>query len=272
MDYSFNKDIACKIGVDKATMLQNMHFWIMKNMANKKNYFDGNYWTYNSIKAFSILFPFWSEKQIRRILTQLEEEGYIVSGNYNKIPYDRTKWYALTKKTFGLYGEAICPNGQMNFSKWANESAQKGEPIPYINTDSKPDNKNILSCKQDDIKLIINYLNEITNQHYRTTTKATTRLIGARLKEGFTVSDFKTVIEKKANEWMKDPSMCMYLRPETLFGTKFEAYLNQPVAERRLSKEEQRDKEDEERREMLREYDRRNNGQDIADFTRLLSK
>lgn len=60
----------------------------------------------------------------------------------------------------------------------------------------------------------------------------------ARKNEGFTLDDFKTVIAKKAAEWGKEPEkgqkdMRPYLRPETLFGTKFESYLNQPVGKGR---------------------------------------
>lgn len=75
---------------------------------------------------------------------------------------------------------------------------------------------------------IVDYLNRKTNSHYRPTSKATRRLIKARYNEGFTDMDFKTVIDKKCSEWMQDSTMVQYLRPETLFGTKFEAYLNQP--------------------------------------------
>ena len=75
---------------------------------------------------------------------------------------------------------------------------------------------------------IIDYLNRKTNSHYRPTSKATKRLIKARYNEGFTDADFKTVIDKKCTEWLQDANMAQYLRPETLFGTKFEAYLNQP--------------------------------------------
>lgn len=139
MDYSFNKEIATEIGVDKAIMLHHLHYWILKNVANQSNYFDGNYWTYNSLKAFTELFPFWTEKQIRRILQQLEDDGYILTGNYNKSTYDRTKWYALTANAFDLYGESICPNGQMEVTKKANRFDQKGEPIPDNKPYSKPD-------------------------------------------------------------------------------------------------------------------------------------
>lgn len=76
-------------------------------------------------------------------------------------------------------------------------------------------------------KLIIDYLNQKANTKYRYQTKSTQTKIDARLAEGFSVDDFKTVIDKKTTEWLNDADMQKYLRPETLFGTKFESYLNQ---------------------------------------------
>lgn len=74
---------------------------------------------------------------------------------------------------------------------------------------------------------IISCLNEKTKKHYKANTPKTVRLIRARLKEGFTVEDFKAVIEKKRDDWLGNEKMERYLRPETLFGTKFEGYLNE---------------------------------------------
>ncbi len=92
------------------------------------------------------------------------------------------------------------------------------------NVDSEPKQKS----QKIPYEKIIDYLNRKTNSHYRPTSKATRRLIKARYNEGFTDIDFKTVIDKKCAEWLHDSNMAQYLRPETLFGTKFEAYLNQP--------------------------------------------
>ena len=83
------------------------------------------------------------------------------------------------------------------------------------------------SKHNEDIKIIINYLNNITNSSYRENTPKTRTLILARFKEGFNVDDFKKVIDNKAKTWLGDSVMCKYLRPETLFGTKFESYLNE---------------------------------------------
>lgn len=76
------------------------------------------------------------------------------------------------------------------------------------------------------IKEIINYLNTKTNSHYKHTSEKTQRLIQARFNEGYNLQDFKDVIDKKSDEWL-ETEFEKFLRPETLFGTKFESYLNQ---------------------------------------------
>lgn len=72
---------------------------------------------------------------------------------------------------------------------------------------------------------IIEYLNEKTGRRYTTKSKATVRLITARIKDGHRFIDFQRVIDAKVRAWGADPKMADYLRPETLFGTKFDSYL-----------------------------------------------
>lgn len=70
---------------------------------------------------------------------------------------------------------------------------------------------------------IISYLNSTCHKNFKAT-EATKRLIRARFNEGFGVDDFKAVVDLKAEEWITDDKMIQYLRPQTLFGTKFEGY------------------------------------------------
>ena len=89
-------------------------------------------------------------------------------------------------------------------------------------------NTNKLSTNElntNNYKYIVDFLNSEANTNYRHTTNKTQSLIRARMKEGFTLEDFKQVISNKCNEW-KGTDFEKYLRPETLFGTKFESYLN----------------------------------------------
>lgn len=102
------------------------------------------------------------------------------------------------------------------FPKWLNEKAiqeiQKGSPKNY------------------EQRIPIAYLNQKLGKNYKYVDK-NTKLVNARLKEGYTIDDFKTVIDKKVAEW-QNGDMAKYLRPETLFGTKFDGYLNQPIAKK----------------------------------------
>lgn len=72
---------------------------------------------------------------------------------------------------------------------------------------------------------IVSRLNEKTGTGFKDTSKTTRQLISARYAEGFSISDFFEVIDHKTAEWKPEPEMAQYLRPQTLFGTKFESYL-----------------------------------------------
>lgn len=123
--HSFDPNIAKKVGINAAVIYQNIVWWCEKNRANRHNEHDGRHWTYNSVKAWALLFPYLTPKQIRSALDKLETEGLILSGNYNASAYDRTKWY--------------CPSAQIDLPSGANEVAPKGEPIPVSKPDHKPD-------------------------------------------------------------------------------------------------------------------------------------
>lgn len=83
----------------------------------------------------------------------------------------------------------------------------------------------------DDIKEIVEYLNQKLDAHYKPNGKKIKDLVRARMNEGYTVEDFKTVIDKKFKSWGNDAKMSLYLRPSTLFGTRFGEYLNEYQAE-----------------------------------------
>lgn len=129
--HSFYIEDAQKYGVEGAVILYNMKFWLTKNKANKshinklgdKTY----YWTFNSVKAFSELFPYMSKSQITRTIKKLEESGELISGEFNKKNYDRTKWY--TTSQFEI----------LELTKMTNGVNENDKPIPDINTDINTD-------------------------------------------------------------------------------------------------------------------------------------
>ena len=119
---------------------------------------------------------------------------------------------------------------------WGSKETLTGE-VKNLNGGSKESlpNNDIYnkSSKNKEIYItVISRLNEKSGMNYRSSSKATQGHINARLAEGFTVEDFYTVIDKKCAEW-KGGEMEKYLRPETLFGSKFENYLNAPATPRR---------------------------------------
>jgi len=95
------------------------------------------------------------------------------------------------------------------------------EPKPNLNVDVDVD-------VDETIKTIVCHLNKRADTDYKATTKSTADAIKARLKEEYVLDDFIRVIDKKHKEWSTRPDMAQFLRPQTLFGDKFEAYLNQP--------------------------------------------
>lgn len=139
---TFDKTIATIMGnAESATILQNIYFWVDHNKANEKHFYDGKYWTYNSAKAFSKQFPWLSEKQIRNHLQKLEEKGFIETGNYNKLAYDRTKWYTITEKAISILETSILPTGNMESTQREHSISTEVTPIPDINTDINTDIK-----------------------------------------------------------------------------------------------------------------------------------
>lgn len=86
------------------------------------------------------------------------------------------------------------------------------------------------------IKSIIDYLNERVGSKFKYNTKSTQQKINARLNEGFNLDDFIVVIDKKTEEWINNPDFNKYLCPETLFGTKFEKYLNQKNVDKKAKR------------------------------------
>jgi uncharacterized phage protein (TIGR02220 family) len=224
MNHNFNIGIATKYGLECAVVLENFYFWTIKNKANNKNFYDGLYWTYNSQQALSELFPYFNRSKIQRIIKKLQGDGLVVKGNYNKVAYDRTTWYALTEKALKLLENPIVHICTMDCSEVNNGLFKSEQPIPDINTDINQ--KNIYGGAELPFSSIVNYLNEKSSKNYKHTSKKTQTLIKARLNEGFKEKDFYTVIDKKTKEWL-GTQFENYLRPETLFGTKFEGYLNQ---------------------------------------------
>ena len=137
-ELSFNIEAARRFGVDGAVLLQGMAVWISKNRANERHFHDGRWWTYNSKAALARLFPFWTEKQLRRIVKALNEEGALLLGNYSDGSFHNTTWYALSDDVLELLGAGECaslsagmpgigPEGQCPEDSDATSASQRDE-------------------------------------------------------------------------------------------------------------------------------------------------
>lgn len=131
--------------------------------------------------------------------------------NSNLCPTEIEKENRVNSKSNNLYLDNILSgNPDYNFPTWLEETAIK----------------DLEKTKHKELWIPIAYLNQVANKRYKFVDK-TKRLLLARFKEGYTLEDFKQVIDIKTAEWKDSPEFSKYLRPETLFGSKFDGYLNQ---------------------------------------------
>lgn len=114
-----------------------------------------------------------------------------------------------------------------NENQKENENKTHQDVNVIVNVNDNVD-VNVKKISLEEIKGIIEYLNIKSNSHYKYSTDKTQTLIKARIKDGFTLDDFKIVIDKKCEEWL-GTDFEKFLRPETLFSNKFEGYLNQKI-------------------------------------------
>lgn len=166
-----------------------------------------------------------SKPTIINALKTLVDANYIFKREeiINNVQFNRYKANLPLLKKFNYPDKEILPEEVKELNGGSKET------LP----NNKSNNKVINIKEKSNIYIsVINRLNEKAGTNYRASSKATQGHINARLAEGYTVEDFFKVIDKKCAEW-RGTDMEKYLRPETLFGSKFENYLNAPVMQNR---------------------------------------
>ncbi|MHC4618587.1 MAG: hypothetical protein ACYTEQ_12645 [Planctomycetota bacterium] len=154
MEHHFDIEDARKYGVIPAVILYNVKFWVLKNKANDRHFHDGRTWSYNSRKAFKAIFPYLSVGQIRHALEKLMMAGVLLKGNYNKVRYDRTLWYALVDEDAALEGfKPILQKPQMEVRDIANGDEGNRQPIPNAIPDTFPDKEKEKRFGEDSCEL-----------------------------------------------------------------------------------------------------------------------
>lgn len=189
------------------------------------------------------------EKALQSGLQELEEHGYLkrVNRHSKNGSFDGLDW--ILDDTGRLNRQAQnSVNGKMSANppknrqnapdaKGAQRETRPAQNLPLSNNNSKNYQYKEISNKRNNgsakaepksiHKDVIEYLNEKIGAKYKASSAINKRLIDARVKEGYTLDDFKQVIDNKVAAWAQDQKMSKYLRPQTLFGTKFESYLNE---------------------------------------------
>lgn len=132
MYHSFDADIAAKYGIVESLFLCNIAFWVKQNTLNKHNYFEGRYWTYNSLSAYAGLFYYVSESTIKRAIKHLKDEGLIYAGNFNNDRFNHTNYYTLTDKGYALIKNPTDRTGQNDLI----DTTYSDLPLFNKNTDS----------------------------------------------------------------------------------------------------------------------------------------
>ena len=167
------------------------------------------------------------------------ESGVVVIKDWKIHNYIRKDTYNTT-----IYGDEKEQLAQDENGSYTLSPRAVDEPSPQVRLgkDRLGKDSNIYSSSNDEphidlktFKEIISYLNEKAGTKYRASGSKTQRLIKARFNDGFNDEDFKKVINIKVAEW-SGTDMAKYLRPETLFGTKFESYLNQKIKKSKTNK------------------------------------
>ncbi|MEM5397897.1 replication protein [Staphylococcus gallinarum] len=137
--------LAEEIGLNEAIVLQQMHYWLNTS----KHQHNGKKWIYNSYTSWHEQFKFWSERTIKRIIYNLEGQDLLLTGNYNKYAFDRTKWYTINYEK--LNNIMAQPSGQNDTTQSDNvsrlDSDNMTQPIPETTPETSTETTNNSATK-----------------------------------------------------------------------------------------------------------------------------
>lgn len=154
-------------------------------------------------------------------------DGFLTSKGLKKEAQKQSKWKSKSR-VGGLKSAEARRNKSNQTSKVVDSKTQPNGNI----TSTTPSMSSSPTTKKEHIE-IVGYLNEVLGTKYRPSSRPTVEHINARISEGYGIADFKTVIDRKYEEWC-GTEQAKFLRPETLFGTKFEGYLNAVSKKKRM--------------------------------------
>lgn len=167
-----------------------------------------------------------SPGRVSQLISGLEKKGYIrtekIYSKSNPKQVQRRNIYPVRKLSRGVVSKLNTPS---KFSKGGYLENDKGSVLGSLT--KKHSNKDIVEQARPDppYNQIIDYLNQKAQKHFKYA-ETSKKHIRARWNEGYVLKDFKKVVDLKCLDWLNDSKMNEYLRPSTLFGSKFDSYLN----------------------------------------------
>lgn len=248
---------------DEAIVLQQLHYWLSRTNNVQS---DGHKWIYNSMADWLKQFP-WinSRNTLSGYFNDLEKRGLVITGNFNKVKFDKTKWYRINYDALTDLEQRLSEKHSSNAQKLSNgmpndcasndqelgNGTSKNEAtytnrLPetttrdYQETTTEKDKGTAqpamtLAAQRREV---IKYLNEVTGKKFKPNADGNKRVIDPRLKEGYTVADLKHIIDVKYAEWhgktfSNGKPGDFYMRPETLFRvSKIESYHTEEIPEK----------------------------------------
>jgi len=225
--FVLNKQIVKAIGIESGFLLTTL-IEASDGLANE----DG--WFYKTAPSLEEETGLSNHKQ-SKIIEELTKLGILEQENkgmpmkrYFRINFQKIEELVFKKdlKNSKPSNEEIEKQGFKNFE--SKDLKNSNACIEKISNNKEYINNNLNKELNNIYKEAIDYLNQKAGTKYKSSSKNTTKHIKARLNDGYTLEDFKSVIDKKCSEWL-NTDMEKYLCPDTLFGAKFEKYLNQKI-------------------------------------------
>jgi DnaD/phage-associated family protein len=180
--------LATIVGLNESIVLQQLHYWLERST----HIYEGYKWVYNTYEEWQKQFPFWSESTIRRIITKMEKQELIISGNFNRSKIDKTKWYRINYEKLAqleqLVDEANSSGQDEQTTVQSDASTvQIEQSTDEIDSPSVQNEQSICSNLTDDL------LN-LTRPIPENTTKITAEIKKEEVEEDACVRNFKEIV------------------------------------------------------------------------------
>jgi uncharacterized phage protein (TIGR02220 family) len=184
---------------------------------------------YNPAVIRGFIFPFEPKLDVAKMLRELHDSELVVQYEVENKRYLQIRNFTKYQNVHPNEAQSVIPMSLNLIEFNHSDTITKGRGRDKGRDKDKGKDKDSIPFKD-----IIDHLNDITGQNYKHTTQKNQELIEARWNEGFRLEDFKVVHVKKAGTWL-GTKWAAYLRPITLYGTKFESYLNEIPEDKRFS-------------------------------------